>query len=211
MLSLSKHCRRGRASIVFLFGAAGGECAESKDCDGGRCDFLERFHCLASSSFRPTSRNLLKIPFLFIIYLNSPQLTITYLLWLVMPFRHRWTSVPRLAGSGYILGAVIVASLVASLLKPSLATRVLSPRGHQRILSILYGVTDLFVSWHFSEIFTIVSKTAISFRSFKPKDVTKAPNKFNKLDKKVYFLSNTMHLLNKKAIFMGKGRFILWR
>jgi len=47
------------------------------------------------------------------------------------------------------------------------------------------------------------------FRSFKPKDVTKAPNKFNKLDKKVYFLSNTVHLLNKKAIFMGKGRFIL--
>jgi len=30
-----------------------------------------------------------------------------------------------------------------------------------------------------------------------------------KLDKKVHFLSNTMHLLNKKAIFMGEGRFIL--
>ena len=29
---------------LFLFGAAGGECAESKDCDGGRCDFLESFH-----------------------------------------------------------------------------------------------------------------------------------------------------------------------
>jgi hypothetical protein len=30
-----------------------------------------------------------------------------------------------------------------------------------------------------------------------------------KLDKKVHFLSNTVYLLNKKAIFMGKGRFIL--
>ena len=26
----------------------GDECAESKNCDGGRCDFLESFHCLAS-------------------------------------------------------------------------------------------------------------------------------------------------------------------
>ena len=30
-----------------------------------------------------------------------------------------------------------------------------------------------------------------------------------KLDKKAHFLSNTVYLLNKKAIFMGKGRFIL--
>jgi hypothetical protein len=30
-----------------------------------------------------------------------------------------------------------------------------------------------------------------------------------KMDKKVHFLSNTAHLLNKKAIFVGKGRFIL--
>ena len=29
------------------------------------------------------------------------------------------------------------------------------------------------------------------------------PNKSNKLDKKVHFLSNTTHLLNKKSYFYG--------